>query len=80
MWAGGSFVRVAFAPTDELAGQLGLRMIGTVPSLPESVRRQPIPVHGQEMYWHSRLTEAVDSITTLLLHEASRVGGIWALC
>jgi polysaccharide biosynthesis transport protein len=60
--------------TDELAGQLGLRMIGTVPSLPEGVRRQPIPVHGQEMYWHSRLTEAVDSITTLLLHEASQVG------
>ena len=59
---------------DELAGQLGLRMIGTVPSLPEGVRRQPIPVHGQEMYWHSRLTEAVDSITTLLLHEASQVG------
>ncbi|HEV8058325.1 MAG TPA: polysaccharide biosynthesis tyrosine autokinase [Gemmataceae bacterium] len=60
--------------TDELAGQLGLRMIGTVPTLPEGVRRQPIPVHGQEMYWHSRLTEAVDSITTLLLHEASQVG------
>jgi capsular exopolysaccharide synthesis family protein len=60
--------------TDELAGQLGLRMIGTVPSLPEAVRRQPIPAHGQEMYWHSRLTEAVDSITTLLLHEASQVG------
>lgn len=60
--------------TDELAGQLGLRMIGTVPSLPEDVRRQPIPTQGQEMYWHSRLTEAVDSITTLLLHEASQVG------
>ncbi len=60
--------------TDELAGQLGLRMIGTVPSLPEAVRRQPIPTQGQEMYWHSRLTEAVDSITTLLLHEASQVG------
>ena len=60
--------------TDELAGQLGLRMIGTVPSLPEGVRRQPIPIQGQEMYWHSRLTEAVDSITTLLLHEASQVG------
>jgi polysaccharide biosynthesis transport protein len=60
--------------TDELAGQLGLRMIGTVPSLPDAVRRQPIPAPGQEMYWHSRLTEAVDSITTLLLHEASQVG------
>ena len=60
--------------TEELAGQLGLRMIGTVPSLPEAVRRQPIPTQGQEMYWHSRLTEAVDSITTLLLHEASQVG------
>lgn len=58
--------------TDELAGQLGLRMIGTVPTLPDAIRRQPIPTEGQDMYWHSRLTEAIDSITTLLLHEAGQ--------
>jgi capsular exopolysaccharide synthesis family protein len=60
---------------DEAAGHLGLRILGVIPQLPEQVLHQPVPLYGTEdAYWQSRLTEAIDSITAMLLHETEAIG------
>jgi polysaccharide biosynthesis transport protein len=58
----------------EQVGQgLGIRLVGTVPAPPTRTRR--LLAGGSEAAWQAILTESVDAVRTLLLHEA-RGGGI----
>jgi polysaccharide biosynthesis transport protein len=55
---------------DEVSRGLGLPLLGTVPSLPEATRSSLVS-HGKvDPLWQNQLIEAVDTIRTLLLHNA----------
>lgn len=57
--------------SDEVINALGMRLLGTVPALPELVRRQPLALSGiPDRRLHSLVTESFDGIRTMLLHEA----------
>jgi capsular exopolysaccharide synthesis family protein len=61
--------------TDEVVRGLGLSLVGTLPSLPVRVRRPFIQGNrARDRAWQDRLSEAVDTIRTRLLHT-SRGGG-----
>ena len=54
---------------DELSRGLGLSLIGSVPALPDKAR-SPLG-HGKlDPYWQNQLMESVDTIRTMLLHNA----------
>ncbi len=60
---------------DDVSEQLGMRLLGSLPVVSEAVRRHPIEADGGgQLYWHSYLTEAIDSLRTVLLHEARTMG------
>jgi capsular exopolysaccharide synthesis family protein len=55
---------------DEVSRGLGLSLIGSVPSLPDSTR-SPLAGQGKvDPLWQNQLIESVDTIRTLLLHNA----------
>src|SRR5262249_1374176 len=52
-----------------------LPVVGSLPVLPERVRRGGArPGNRRDQYWRNLLTESVDSTRTMLLHAASRDG------
>lgn len=57
--------------SDEVINALGLRLLGTVPALPEKVRRYPLSLSDlPDRRFHNLITESFDGIRTMLLHEA----------
>jgi capsular exopolysaccharide synthesis family protein len=57
--------------TEEVVQTLGIRLMGALPALPESVRRQPVADDStRHIYSRNLLTESIDGIRTLVLHEA----------
>jgi capsular exopolysaccharide synthesis family protein len=56
---------------EEVVQKLGLRLMGTLPHLPERVRHPAGKGStARDLHWHNLLTESVDATRTLLLHEA----------
>ncbi|MCS6851588.1 MAG: polysaccharide biosynthesis tyrosine autokinase [Gemmataceae bacterium] len=53
---------------DDVRTELGLRVVGSLPSLPQRLRRAKA---GQDDTWKALMNESVDSIRTLLLREAA---------
>jgi capsular exopolysaccharide synthesis family protein len=55
--------------SDEVSRGLGLPLLGTVPALPAKARN---PVAGQkaDAFWQSQMMESIDTIRTLLMHNA----------
>jgi capsular exopolysaccharide synthesis family protein len=61
--------------TEEVVQTLGIRLMGALPALPESVRRQPVAQDNtRHIYSRNLLTESIDGIRTLVLHEAGLEG------
>jgi capsular exopolysaccharide synthesis family protein len=57
----------------EVADRLQLRVVGSLPLLPERIRRgQYRAGNTQDIYWRNLLTESVDSTRTLMVHTAER--------
>jgi capsular exopolysaccharide synthesis family protein len=57
--------------TEEVVQTLGIRLMGAMPALPESVRRQPVAEDNtRHIFSRNLLTESIDGIRTLVLHEA----------
>jgi capsular exopolysaccharide synthesis family protein len=55
--------------TDEVSSALGMRVIGTVPSMPRRAYRSDSSPASQTEYWRHRLTECVDTTRTMLIHS-----------
>lgn len=55
--------------SDEVKRGLGLTVLGTVPTLPEKAR-SPIAQTKLDPYWQNQIMESVDTIRTMLLHNA----------
>lgn len=56
---------------DELTRTLGFHVLGTMPALPQKILTNPGGVDGARyFYWQNLLTQSIDGIRTLLLHEA----------
>jgi capsular exopolysaccharide synthesis family protein len=53
---------------DEVSSALGLRVIGTVPSLPRRALARGAALNGQIPDWQLHLAESIDNTRTLLLH------------
>jgi succinoglycan biosynthesis transport protein ExoP len=51
--------------TREVTGELGLKVLGTVPAMPRGLGRGPA---GEMASWQYALTESVDTARTVLLH------------
>jgi capsular exopolysaccharide synthesis family protein len=64
------FRRRRIQSTDEVVTGLGMRVVGTVPALPDHTRRLVATNDNMDLYDHS-LVEAIDAIRTLLLREAT---------
>ncbi len=60
---------------DDLVHGLGMNLVGTLPALPPQARRA-VPAAGSvpNVYWQSIMTESVDVIRTVLLHQARGEG------
>jgi capsular exopolysaccharide synthesis family protein len=56
---------------DEVAQGLGLNVLGTLPALPARLRR-PVPgsARPRDLQIQNQMTEAVDAVRTLLLHQS----------
>jgi capsular exopolysaccharide synthesis family protein len=55
---------------EEIINGLGLRLLGTVPALPERIRRHPLALDDlEDRRYHNLITESFDGIRTMLLHE-----------
>jgi len=58
---------------NEVADGLNLRVMGALPIMPRAVTSsQPGERNSRQAFWHSVLTESIDSARTMLLREASR--------
>ena len=56
---------------EDVTHGLGFHLVGTVPALPERVRRPGVTSNAsRDLYWISLLTESIDSVRTMLLHDA----------
>lgn len=56
---------------DEIVQGLGIRLLGTIPALPEAIRRQPLTMDEfPDRRVLSVITESIDGIRTMLLHES----------
>ncbi len=66
-------VRRVYTEDDVVRG-LGMRLVGTLPALPEAIRQLSPEAAPRDQYWHVRLAESVDAIRTRLLHAAQREG------
>jgi capsular exopolysaccharide synthesis family protein len=57
--------------TEDVTQGLGFHLVGTVPALPERLRNPGSPTSSpRDLYWASLLTESVDAVRTMLLHDA----------
>jgi capsular exopolysaccharide synthesis family protein len=56
--------------TEEVSRGLGLPLIGTVPTLPDAARSSLVGQGKVDPVWQNQLLESVDTIRTLLLHNA----------
>ncbi|MGF1580832.1 MAG: polysaccharide biosynthesis tyrosine autokinase [Gemmataceae bacterium] len=59
---------------EEVTKGLGLGIVGTVPNLPLRVRKSTANPSPKDAVWQNLLTEAIDSIRTLMLHAARTEG------
>ena len=57
--------------TEEVVHGLGMSLVGTVPSVPD-IKPGANGTTGKDLYWQSQLSEAVDSIRTMLLHVSRK--------
>lgn len=65
------FRSLKIGAVDELAGGLGMNVVGTLPAIPEKMRRTSGSAGtSDELAWQSMLNEAVDAVRTVLLHTA----------
>src|SRR5271157_5727592 len=56
---------------DEVVGDLGLAVVGSLPMLPARARRNGVIAHQEkDRYWHSLLLESIDATRTMLIHAA----------
>jgi capsular exopolysaccharide synthesis family protein len=74
--AGWEFRSRRINSADEVAQGLGLNVLGALPALPSRLRR-PVPgnASARDLHLQHQMTEAVDAIRTLLLHQ-TRVGAL----
>lgn len=60
---------------EDVADQLGMRVLGVLPNMPEEVRTQAFRTDGlDDLYRRNVFASAVDSLRTVLLHEAAGNG------
>jgi capsular exopolysaccharide synthesis family protein len=57
----------------EVAQGLGINLLGTLPALSAKARR-PLPAANGAQRWQAVMTESVDAVRTLLLHQARGEG------
>ncbi len=57
---------------DEVVNGLGIKLVGSLPFLPQRAQRLGGAKNARDLYWHNLLTESVDAIRTNLLHTARR--------
>ena len=56
---------------DEVMGDLGLSVVGSLPMLPARARRNGVMAHQEkDRYWYSLLLESIDATRTMLIHAA----------
>ena len=56
---------------DEIAGDLGLAVVGSLPMLPARARRNGVMARQEkDRYWYSLLLESIDATRTMLIHAA----------
>ncbi|MGO9815431.1 MAG: polysaccharide biosynthesis tyrosine autokinase [Isosphaeraceae bacterium] len=56
---------------DEVVGDLGLAVVGSLPMLPARARRNGVMAHQEkDRYWYSLLLESIDATRTMLIHAA----------
>ncbi len=56
---------------DEVKGDLGLAVVGSLPMLPARARRNGVMTHQEkDRYWYSLLLESIDATRTMLIHAA----------
>ncbi len=56
---------------DEVVGDLGLAVVGSLPMLPAKARRNGIMVRQEkDRFWYSLLLESIDATRTMLIHAA----------
>ncbi len=59
---------------DEVMGDLGLAVIGSLPILPARARRNGVVAHKEkDRFWYGLLLESIDATRTMLIH-AARLG------
>ena len=69
VWLEFRFKRISMV--DEVANGLSLRIMGSLPILPRSVKnRKNGQFQARSAYWHNVLTESIDSTRTMLLRDA----------
>ncbi|HUG92490.1 MAG TPA: polysaccharide biosynthesis tyrosine autokinase, partial [Planctomycetaceae bacterium] len=56
---------------EEVESKLNLRVMGTLPHMPTAVTKAGSRNSGRRAFWHSVLTESVDSTRTVLLRDAA---------
>jgi len=55
---------------DEVVQGLGMKLVGTLPILPERAHRSHRGASARDAHWHNQLIESVDATRTMLLHRA----------
>src|SRR5271157_1384519 len=56
---------------DEVVGDLGLAVVGSLPMLPARARRNGVMArHEKDRYWYGLLLESIDATRTMLIHAA----------
>ncbi len=56
---------------DEVVGDLGLAVVGSLPMLPVRARRSGVMAHQEkDRYWYNLLLESIDATRTMLIHAA----------
>ena len=56
---------------DEVVGDLGLAVVGSLPMLPARARRNGVMARQEkDRYWYSLLLESIDATRTMLIHAA----------
>ncbi len=66
--------------TDEVKQGIGLAILGTIPLVPRSARLNRMKSSGPKAaYWHNVLSEAVDSMRTVLTHRLNSMQAVTVL-
>jgi capsular exopolysaccharide synthesis family protein len=67
------FRRRRVSSADEVVQGLGIDLVGTLPLLPDGVRRRlGGPKTPRDRYWHNLFTESLNAVRTALVHRARR--------